>query len=136
MDAVILIVIVIVMILMRLLLGASIVTLAEWKLKKLAYWIYDIVSLLEGKGARIKKTKKSINDGFMYVCVAEKCEMMDFYFGFFYSSFYRQFSVVARKKNEKWWIFMYVCMCKAKSIIDGFFCFFCTFPLGGGAKKT
>ena len=60
----------------------------------------------------------------MYVCVAEKCEMMDFYFVFFYSSFYRQFSAVAGNKNEKWWIFMYVCMCKAKSIIDGFFCGF------------
>ena len=31
-----------------------------------------------GKGAQ-KKPKKSINDGFMYVCVAEKCEMMDFF---------------------------------------------------------
>ena len=28
---------------------------------------------------RCKKTKKSINDGFMYVCVAEKCEMMFFF---------------------------------------------------------
>ena len=35
-----------------------------------------------GKGAE-KNQKKYINDGFMYVCVAKKCEMMDFYFVFF-----------------------------------------------------
>jgi len=28
-----------------------------------------------------KKTKKTINDGFKYLCVAGKCEMMVFCFG-------------------------------------------------------
>ena len=69
-----------------------------------------------------KKPKKSINDGFMYVCVAEKCEMMDFYFVFFSSVvFIDNFPPSLGKKTEKLRIFMYVCMCKAKSIIGGFF---------------
>ena len=75
--------------------------------------------------------EKTINDGFMYVCVAEKCEVMVFFRFFFYSSFDRQFSAVARKKNENdCFLSMYVCMCKAKTIIDGFFgLFFMHFSL-------
>ena len=37
----------------------------------------------------------------MYVCEAEKCEVMVFFFVFFYSSFDRQFSAVAGEKNPK-----------------------------------
>ena len=72
-----------------------------------------------------KKPKKSINDGFMYVCVAEKCKMMDFFGFFFYSSFYRQFSAVAGKKTGKMMDFlcMYVCVKQNPSLMD-FFCFF------------
>ena len=47
-----------------------------------------------------KNEKKPINDGLMYVCVAEKCEMMVFFGFFFNTSFDRQFSAVARKKTK------------------------------------
>ena len=64
----------------------------------------------------------------MYVCVAEKCEMMDFFRFFSSVVFIDNFLLSLGKKTEKWWIFMYVCMCKAKSIIDGFFLVFSHAP--------
>ena len=74
----------------------------------------------------IKETKKkTIHDGFMFVCVAEKCELMFYFFVFFYSSFDRQFSAVASKKTRKWWFFKDVCMCKSMVF---FLVFLCTFP--------
>ena len=82
-----------------------------------------------GKGAEKKPNKKSINDGFMHECVAEKCEIMDS-FHFFTVAFVDNFLPSLGKKNETSWIFLYVCMCKAKSMIDGFLLvFLCTFPL-------
>ena len=57
---------------------------------------------MKGASVKGKKPKKSINDGFMYVCVAEKCEMMDFYFVFFSSVvFIDNFPPSLGKKTEK-----------------------------------
>ena len=80
-----------------------------------------------------KKTKKkSINDVCMYVCVAEKCEMMDFFRFFFFSSFYRQFSAVAWEKKPKndGFLCMYVCMYVCEKQNPSLMVFCCTFPLG------
>ena len=54
----------------------------------------------QGKGAQ-KKTKKSINDGFMYVCVAEKCEMIDFFCFFSTIVFIDNFPPSLGKKTKK-----------------------------------
>ena len=68
----------------------------------------------------------------MYVCVAEKCEIVDFLRFFSTVVFIDNFPPSLGKKKPKmmdFYVCMYVCMCKAKSIIDGFFfVFFCTFP--------
>ena len=48
-----------------------------------------------------KKQKKSINDVCMYVCVAEKCEMMDFFRFFSSVVFIDNFLLSLGKKTEK-----------------------------------
>ena len=78
-------------------------------------FIHNITVL--GKGAK-KNEKKTINDGFMYVFAAEKCEMMVFRI-FFYRSFYRQFSAVAREKTKNdGFLCMYVCVKQNPSLMD------------------
>ena len=79
-----------------------------------------------------KKTKKSMNDGFMYVCVAEKCEMMDFYFVFSIVVFIDNFPPSLGKKNPKndGFLCMNVCVKQNPSLMDFFLFFFpCTLPL-------
>ena len=58
-----------------------------------------------------KNQKKTINDGFMYVCVAEKCEMMDFFSFFSTVVFIDNFppSLGKKPKNDGF-LCMYVCM--------------------------
>ena len=48
-----------------------------------------------------KTKKKSINDGFMYVCVDEKCEMMDFLFRFFSTVVFKDNFPPLLEKKEK-----------------------------------
>ena len=56
------------------------------------------------KGEVQKNEKYSIIDGFMYVCVSQKCEMMGnfFCFSFIIRAFFPNFPWSLRKKNEKW----------------------------------
>ena len=68
-------------------------------------------NFLKGKVHEQKK-RKNINDGYMYVCVAEKCEMMDFYFVFFSTVVFIDNFPPSLEKNPKndGFLCMYVCM--------------------------
>ena len=55
------------------------------------------------------KNKKNINDGFMYVCVAKKCEMMVFHFVFVSTVVFIDKFPPSLGKKRKMMVF-YVCM--------------------------
>ena len=63
----------------------------------------------------------------MYVCVAEKCEVMVFFFVSFSSVVSIDNFPPLPGKNENEVFFKDVCMCKTKTIIDGFFRFLSIF---------
>ena len=66
------------------------------------------------------------------VCVAQKCEMMDFFLVFSTVVLKDNFLPSLEEKNEKWWIFyvcMYVCVKQNPSLMDFFGVFFVHLPL-------
>ena len=71
----------------------------------------------------------------MYVCVAKKCEMMDFVLVFFSTvvSIDNFPPPLGKKLKNDGFLCMYVCVKQNPSLMD-FFCFFCApFPNASGA---
>ena len=78
-----------------------------------------VTTILSGCYILSKFLWKTINDGFMYVCVAEKCEVIVFSTVVSIDNFPPSLG-----KKPKMMVFKDVCMCKAKTFINGFFSFF------------